>query len=271
MPDIPAALIATVAEVLAASYTHPELDSLMGELIPLYDQAKPEGNKISKCKAWLRQGNSIAMDGLLVLGKVLEEFMEKDSWPQLTEDDFRERKGRIERALGNYDLGYSRGGLIISTASGVLTRSIDDVIRTRDLMALNAEFERTLKNVQADPASAVTSACALLESLFKVYITDEKLEMPAKETIKPLWSVVQKHLGLDPSSLEDDDLKRILSGLSSVVDGIGALRTHAGSAHGHGRKAYRLKPRHALLTAHAALTLASFVIETWNERTKGLG
>jgi len=84
--------------------------------------------------------------------------------------------------------------------------------------------------------------------------------------LKPLRKAASKHFGLDPSSIEDDDVKKILSGMNSVVDGIGVLRTHAGSAHGHGRKAYRLQARHARLAIHASHTLVGFLIETWDER-----
>jgi hypothetical protein len=50
------------------------------------------------------------------------------------------------------------------------------------------------------------------------------------------------------------------------VDGLGALRTHVGSAHGRGRQAYRTSPRHARLAVHAAHTLTTFVLETWDAR-----
>ena len=75
-------------------------------------------------------------------------------------------------------------------------------------------------------------------------------------------------LGLNPALVPDDDIRRILSGLASVVDGIGALRTHASSAHGHGSQGYELGPRQARLAVHAAHTLCLFVIETWEVRKK---
>jgi hypothetical protein len=90
--------------------------------------------------------------------------------------------------------------------------------------------------------------------------------MPDRQTIKPLFAVIQRHLGLDPKAMEDDDLVKILGGFASVVDGIGALRTHTGSAHGRGRHAYRVEPRHARLAIHAAHTLTTFLIETWARR-----
>ena len=73
-------------------------------------------------------------------------------------------------------------------------------------------------------------------------------------------------LGLDPGSIEDQDLQRIITGLFSIVDGIGALRTHAGSAHSEGRKGYKLEPRHARLSVNAAHTVATFVMETWDNK-----
>ena len=51
-----------------------------------------------------------------------------------------------------------------------------------------------------------------------------------------------------------------------VAAGIGALRTHASTAHGQARKVYRLAPRHARLAVNAAHTIALFVTETWDAK-----
>ena len=56
----------------------------------------------------------------------------------------------------------------------------------------------------------------------------------------------------------------VLQGLYSIADGVAALRTHEGSAHGRSSaKTYRLAARHARLTVHAAYTMALFILETW--------
>lgn len=52
----------------------------------------------------------------------------------------------------------------------------------------------------------------------------------------------------------------------ATMSGIGALRTHASSAHGYGKKVYSLKPRHARLAVRSAHTLATFVLESWQEK-----
>ena len=92
--------------------------------------------------------------------------------------------------------------------------------------------------------------------------------MPAKQDLKPVWNVVRKDLGFDPSRVEDQDLETILTGLLALVDGIGALRTHASSAHGAGKKSYKLESRHSRLAVHSAHTVALFVLESWARKKK---
>mgnify|MGYP002783570891 FL=1 len=90
--------------------------------------------------------------------------------------------------------------------------------------------------------------------------------MPQKQDLQPVWNVVRKHLGLDPSVVAERDLQEILSGIFAVVSGIGALRTHASTAHGSGKRLYKLEPRHARLAVHASHTLVLFLLESWVRR-----
>ncbi len=100
-----------------------------------------------------------------------------------------------------------------------------------------------------------------------MYIEDEGLKLPNKLDLQPIWAVVRKDLGFDPKNVEDRDLKEILSGMIAAVNGIGALRSHASSAHGSGRKIYNLEPRHARLAIHAAHTVAAFIMESWEKKS----
>ena len=133
-----------------------------------------------------------------------------------------------------------------SAQAVVPPRALNEILKARDLAAVEAEFNRTLSRLRQTRRRLSPRHVRSVESL------------------KPLWTVVSRHLGLDAASLVNYDLKRILSGLSSIVDGIGALRMHAGSAHGRGRAGYRIEPRHARLAVHSAHTLAVFVFETWD-------
>ena len=100
------------------------------------------------------------------------------------------------------------------------------------------------------------------KAVCKHYLETEGIPLPNRQTIAPLCTEVAKNLGLSPGQLADDDLKQILSGLFSIAAGVGALRTHEGSAHGHGNKTYKIEARHARLAVHAAHTMTLFILET---------
>ena len=154
----------------------------------------------------------------------------------------------------------------ITGAVGTPSKSLEDFIRGNDVPLLEQEFMRALSNVEGNPRDAVSAASNILETLCKAYIAEEGLEIPAKQDLKPVWNVVRKDLGFDPSVVEDKDLQAILTGLFAIVDGIGALRTHASSAHGAGKNSYKLEPRHAKLAIHSAHTVTLFVLESWSRK-----
>jgi hypothetical protein len=267
---IPNPVAVVVGQVLGAHYySHRRLNNLFMEKGAPGEP--PEGNCEDKCIAWLKRASGDdAIDAFSVLGGVLEEFMEADRPPLGTSEKALEHsRQRVRDQLAKFGLSYHVGGRVLGAKAGAPTRSLESILRAKDLTALDTEFERALASIEADPAAAITAACATVEALCRVYIEDEGLTMPSEQSIKPLWKVAQAALGLDPSQIADDDLKRILSGLTSVVDGLGAFRTHVGSAHGRGRSAYKPSARHARLAVHSAHTLAVFVLETWDARVAG--
>ena len=272
--QIPATLIAVVSDLVSAEETHASLDSLF-----MYAEASgdpPEGSKHVKAQAWLRNTNKGHSEPLSVLAKIIAPYHEEQMMaadyepPQWTVEDERVIKKRsnvrrIEDLLARNGLSSRLGGFI--THGGMApSKTLSELIRGRDFPSIHREFDRALESVQAKPREAVSAAANILESIFKTYIEDNGLAMPDKQDLQPVFKVVRAHLGLDPSSIEDNDLQRIITGLFSVVDGIGALRTHASSAHSEGRKGYRLEPRHARLAVNGAHTVATFVMETWDKK-----
>jgi hypothetical protein len=268
---IPAPIIAVIADNLYDIESHAGLDNLF-----LYAEAPgdpPEGSKPVKTQAWLRRINKESDFPLNVLGKLIETYMELPdesetdnySWGVNTSEQKQEFKVKLKNILQRCNLTYHTGG-VISDGSSAPSKSLSDLIKGRDIPSIESEFNRALENVNSDPREAVSAACNILESIFKVYIADEKLPAPQKQDLQGVWKVVKSDLGFDTKLVQDDDLKRVLSGILSIVDGIGAFRTHASSAHGQGRKIYNLKPRHARLAIHSAHTLALFVLETWDEK-----
>jgi hypothetical protein len=265
---LPVPVCSVVGSILGEFiYSHRAIDRLFYEAGAVGEA--PLGSCTVKCESWLKRLHDDVPDPALVLGKVLEKFMEVDG-VVVTEAQTTGRK-RIREILAKNGLAYHSGGIIVGAAAALPTKSLRETLKARDLSEVDKEFERAQTHVESDPPAAIAAACSILESLFKVYIEDNNLEMPGDQSLKPLWKTVSKQLGFDPSAIEDDDIKKILSGMTSVVDGIGSLRTHRSTAHGQGRRPYRIQSRHARLAIHASHTLVGFVLETWDERkTKGM-
>jgi hypothetical protein len=265
---IPQAVIAVVADYVAAKETHASLDSLF--MYAGCPEEVPEGSKHVKALAWLRATNTspAVKDPLAVLGKVVEAYMdaevsERDYYFE-TVSTFRKK---VTATLAAASLRYRAGGIVTGSLAAP-TQSLAGFIKNRDERAISEEFERAAQKAESEPREAVSAAANILESLCKHYIEAESLTMPSKQVLKELWNVVRKDLGFDPAQVADDDLKVVLVGLIQIVDGLGAFRTHASSAHGGGPKSYRLQPRHSRLAVHAAHTAALFILESW-EHKKG--
>lgn len=260
------ALCALVGELIVGS--HDSLESLYisaGAIgIP------PDLAHHSKWKQWLRNcSQDPECDAYSVVGKVVEEFMEVEPTHPLELIEYKKNHIRLIEQLRKDGLVYRKGGIIEQIPRGSGIQSLSDSLARKDFHQLDIEFERAMLSIENDPASAITASCAILEALFISYLENRLIELPNKKSIKPLWQKVQKSLGLDPKNRDDEDISKILSGLSSIVDGVGAFRTHAGSAHGGGTLRYKVQSRHAKLTVNSAHTIALFVIETWENKYRG--
>jgi Abortive infection C-terminus len=203
-------------------------------------------------------------DGFLV-GKVLrrlwqfreEEYVRVDparTLPEAMQARFFDLVSRIEAGFSPPVLGS------LSGAAEIL--NFDTVSR---------DLERALASAQQDPEDAVTAACSTVESVCRSILIEIGENLPDKRDIKGLFGAVRRPLGLgsdrpDLDPLIADDVRKILSGLATVVEGIGALRTHGGDAHGRERGYKRLDRRIASLAIHAASTIALFLIESWQRK-----
>lgn len=272
--QIPRPIISLLSDKMPEFETHATLDSIF-----LYADApelpNPNGlSRTSKVQALLLHTNKVSEEPLSVLGKVIEKYMElpdEDSLPSYERHAINSLKEQRDFAksitvlLEKYGLSYIQGGLIAKSGS-LPSKSLRTLIHEKNVPAIDLEFERALKNVNTQPLEAVSAASNLLESICKVHIEDNSLDMPNKKDLKSLWKVVSKDLGFDPSKIQDDDLKKIISGMFSIVDGISALRTHGSSAHGQGTTMYKPAPRHARFAVNSAHSLAMFVLETTSNK-----
>jgi len=148
--------------------------------------------------------------------------------------------------------------------------------RGLNMESAQANFQKALEEADVNPEGAITLACSTVESVCKFLLDEMSLAYPPKQDIGGLAKEVSKHLNLSAGRKDlpldhEHDIRQILSGLISVVAGIGALRTHAGDAHGRGKIRPNVDARIARLAIHSASTISIFYIETWTKRKMSAG
>lgn len=168
-------------------------------------------------------------------------------------------------------VGKSHRVMALATNT-VAVAALKHKAKTLDLDSVQQDFDRALREVDSDPADAITAACSTVESVCKCILDEMGVPEPAKRDIRGLVGEVASQLNLSPDRSDfpkewERDIKMVLSGLYSVIGGIGSLRTHAGDAHGKGKSPFPVDARIARLAIHAATTVSLFYIETW-QRSK---
>ena len=122
-----------------------------------------------------------------------------------------------------------------------------------------------------DPSLAIGTAKELVETCCKTILTDRGVAFSKNADIPELVKLTSKELELTPDDIPDkakaaDTIKRLLSNLATITQGVAELRNHYGTGHGQAAGAKGLQTRHAKLAVGAASTLAVFLAETHNER-----
>lgn len=267
--EIPNSVIGAVADVLGGYYySHSRLNTLFMESGAPGEP--PEGNCVNKCVTWLKKCNQdFSVNPIVILGAVLQDYMDKEF--DAVDGGRTPEQKRIHKVLAKNGLAYQLNGIVLKSGISPSSKTLAEILRSGDFAALDPDFERALTSVETDPPSGITAASSLIEAICKTYIEDRNLQLPQKQNIRDLWRVVRDDLGFNPGSVTDDDLKKILSGLSSIVAGVGSLRTHAGSAHGRGPNSPIVGAHEARLAINAAHSLSVFIMEVWASKslTKG--
>ena len=158
-------------------------------------------------------------------------------------------------------------------SSAAVIGAITGKTATLDFGTVGRDLERAIQNADHDPEDAVTAACATLEAVCRSILVELGLPLPAKKDVSGLMKAVQAPLDLSPGrpdlpDLIAGDVRKVLSGLTTATEGIGALRTHGGDAHGRERGHPRIDPGIARLAIHAASTVSLFLIETWERKMR---
>lgn len=200
----------------------------------------------------------------------------------------RTNQEEVERLRQNYNLllrneGYEiipktkMGGRAVFAARKIAISSnlnVDSLKKKFDGTDTNYVLEQITRmetSVENDPRLAIGTAKELVETVCKTILEERKIELEGNPDLPKLVKATVKELRLAPEDIPDESkaaesIKRILSNLATITNGIAELRNSYGTGHGKIASAKGLGSRHAKLAVGAASTLAIFLIETHHEK-----
>jgi hypothetical protein len=147
------------------------------------------------------------------------------------------------------------------------TSMMREVAANLDAPYLAQQIERIEREMDADPRLAIGTAKELVESVCKMILTERGKPFDKSSDVMDLVKFTRIELKLVPDDIPDsakaaDTIRRLLSNLATITQGVAELRNSYGTGHGHDGRLKGLQPRHARLAAGAACVLAKFLFDT---------
>ncbi len=175
----------------------------------------------------------------------------------------------VERARISGKPVYAGHYIGICETPGV--SAVREVLSGTDPGYVAQQITRMEAAVITDPGLAIGTAKELLETCCKTILTERGIPYGKDDDILELIKLTRKTLELTPDDIPDkakaaETIKRLLSNLATITQGVAELRNLYGTGHGQAAKTKGLQPRHAKLAVGAASTLAAFLVETHNEK-----
>jgi hypothetical protein len=169
-----------------------------------------------------------------------------------------ERDGFVRDSDGRFTAAPGRHTPVLGTLS--------DLAGALDYPRLAEQVDLLVDAAESNPALAVGTAKETIETVCNTILEELGIQ-PGNRDLARLVRRTAKELALLPDSIPDKakgagTIKRLLSNLTQVSQGLAELRNLYGTGHGRGARDQGVHPRHARLAVNAAVTLATFLLET---------
>ena len=193
------------------------------------------------------------------LCQLYNEFLKNDGFQLLEKTRMSGKPVFVGRYVG------------IATSPGILAAR--DTLSGTDAGYVAQQITRMESAVQSDPGLAIGTAKELVETCCKTILRERGIDFSEKSDLPELVKLTSKELELTPHDIPEKakaakNIKRLLSNLATITQGIAELRNSYGTGHGKEAAAKGLGSRHAKLAVGAASTLAVFLAETHRERPR---
>ena len=179
----------------------------------------------------------------------------------LKNDGFR----LIERSRMSNKPVYAGQYVGVDAASGLA--SARATLGEIDSSSIDQQIRRMEAGIDSDPDLAIGTAKEFVETICRTVLRERNIDEPSRIELAKLVRLTSKELRLTPEDIPEaakaaETIKRLLSNLATITQGLAELRNRYGTGHGKEAGLSGLRSRHAKLAVGAASTLAVFLFET---------
>ncbi|MDP5184828.1 abortive infection family protein [Blastococcus sp. BMG 814] len=173
-------------------------------------------------------------------------------------------RDKLMRALTDDGFAPGPDGRLRAAAGRRVEILLDQIA---DIEVLQEHLVRIDREVDTDPACALSAVKTLIESTAKIVLRETGGTWARNVKFPTLVSDAQKALDLmvgtlAPDKAGDTSLKMVLDGLYKVAIGIDELRNRYGRDHGRDTPLRGLTERHARLAVHSGTAYCRFLLDT---------
>src|SRR5205085_620071 len=148
----------------------------------------------------------------------------------------RAEKARLLAALSSDGFKFEDGQFVPKDSPPAIALAPDPSNRL-DAPELHRQLARIHASVESDPALALGTAKELVETACKTILEEHDREVKEDWDIGRLVKETREVLRLLPSDISDaakgaESIKRVLSNLGAIAQGLGELRNLYGTGHG---------------------------------------
>jgi hypothetical protein len=200
------------------------------------------------------------------MGKIERTIRDPTPWGNDVSRDSRRVLEEFEEQLRRDGYAFD-GGVIVPITAAARLADAKSIATGFDAKHIHDQIQRIEASIDTDPALAIGTAKELVESCFKTILAERGVEAGKGDDLPQLGKKVLKELKLLPDDVPEtakgaDTIRRMLSNMATIVQGLGELRSLYGTGHGKEGRAKGLSPRHARLAVGSASTLVTFIFQT---------
>lgn len=97
---------------------------------------------------------------------------------------------------------------------------------------IREHIQKAMERAGTDPSGVLTSTRSLVESVCAHVLTAKGEPLLKEENLPAMFKRAAKTLGLTPESDGDENLRKMIQGCVTALDGLGCLRNDRGDGHG---------------------------------------